>query len=86
MHGYEVEVCTELPTIPGTNDADIDNATYKRYDCPTKEEAMKLAMGLKSSDVMGGPVIQEFRRELREPDFPAAGYRKEYIGERVEAD
>lgn len=82
MAGWEVEVCVEVPRLAGTDDADMDNAKYRRFDVPTRAAAVKLAKELLHQDQLGGPVIQEFRRELYEPDFPAAGYHKEYIGER----
>ena len=79
--GWEVEWCTELPCVEGTNDADIDRAKYQRADYPTKSEAMKVAKRVLRFDQFGSVRVTQFHSERYEPDCPAT-YR-EYDGDSI---
>lgn len=78
LHGYEVETTVELPPTP-EGEPDYDKAIYRRFDCPTKEEAMSLARRLLPNDKWGAVSVTEFVREPFEHGCPVL--HKEYVSD-----
>lgn len=84
MRGWEVDTIVELPGNE-YGDALFDEAKHRLFECATKEAAIKKAKELLPQDCLHAVLVTEFWRELREPEFPLAGYYKEY-GEQLEVN
>lgn len=77
--GWEVEWCTHIPLIPGTQDGDLDMATYMRSDFADKAAALAFAAKVFQEDKFGCVRVSQFEMVAWEPGWPKT--RREYIGE-----
>lgn len=78
LQGFEVENCIKLNSFEDGS-IDHDSAIYKRFDCKTRKEAIKLAKKLLPCDKFGCVSIVEFIRESFERKYPNV-FHKVYVG------
>lgn len=79
MRGWEVEWCAGCPQIPGTDDADLDNADLRFADFSNKDDAMKYAAQVLDKDFFGSVKVTEFEMQPLVDGFPTL--TREYIGD-----
>lgn len=82
MHGYEVQWCSKLPIIPGTNDADMDAAEYTIRDFAGQSDAVRFAKEVLPKDAFGAVLVTEFEMQEYEPGIPA--WHREYVADAIE--